>query len=74
MRTVGQPGPLIMPPWAVESKSLAAGMLPMSTVAEPLMMVLGGPTQTAGSPKRAAGRLPISTVGQPALIRPGSVL
>ena len=48
-----------------ESPSLAAGAPPISTVPDPLAIVSGGPTQTAGSPTRAEGRLQISTVGQP---------
>jgi hypothetical protein len=40
-------------------------MLLIMTEDEPLMMVSGGPTQTAMSPTLAAGNLPISTVGAP---------
>jgi hypothetical protein len=43
----------------------AAGLLLISTVAEPLMMTSGGPTQIAWSPRVAAGKLPIKTVGAP---------
>ena len=43
----------------------AAGFLPIITVAEPLAMVSGGPTQTHISPITAAGILPINTVGVP---------
>jgi hypothetical protein len=43
----------------------AAGMFPIMTVIEPLIIVSGGPTQVAISPTRAAGRKPINTVGQP---------
>ena len=56
---------MMTPPWEVMSPMRAAGMLPIMTVADPLMMLSGGPTQTAMSPILAAGRLPISTVGQP---------
>jgi hypothetical protein len=55
----------IFPPWAVVSPILAAGMLPMITVVDPMAMVSGGPTQVAMSPTRAAGIKPINTVGQP---------
>src|SRR5690348_14584458 len=43
----------------------AAGLPPMSTVGEPMMIVSGGPTQVHMSPMRAAGRPPIRTVGAP---------
>jgi hypothetical protein len=43
----------------------AAGILPISTVGEPFIIVSGGPVQTATSPTRAAGILPIRTVGRP---------
>jgi len=53
------------PPCAVVSPIRAAGLLQMSTVAEPLIMESGGPTQTALSPNTAAGSPPIKTVGAP---------
>lgn len=40
----------------------AAGLPLIITVAEPLTMLSGGPTQTHMSPRVAAGRLPINTV------------
>jgi hypothetical protein len=43
----------------------AAGLPPISTVADPCTMLSGGPTQTAMSPKQAAGIPPMSTVGAP---------
>ena len=48
---------MMTPPWTVESNILAAGMLPISTVALPLMIVSGGPTQVTMSLSRAAGML-----------------
>ena len=42
---------------------LAAGSMEISTVAEPLTMTSGGPTQVARSVMRAAGTIPIRTVG-----------
>ena len=55
----------IEPPCAVLSPMRAAGLPPIITVAEPLMMVSGGPAQTHISPTTAAGILPISTFGTP---------
>jgi hypothetical protein len=43
----------------------AAGLPPISTVPEPVMMVAGGPAQTHESPMRAAGSPAMSTVGSP---------
>jgi len=43
----------------------AAGLLQISTVAEPLMMESGGPTQTHMLPIVAEGIIPIRTVGPP---------
>lgn len=43
----------------------AAGMPPIITVADPLTIESGGPTQVAISPTRAAGISPIITVGHP---------
>jgi hypothetical protein len=62
--TVGHPNTMV-PPWAVLSPILAAGMPPIMTVAEPIMIVSGGPVHTAMSPTRAAGKPPIMTIGQP---------
>src|SRR5262245_648774 len=59
--TVGQP--TTTPPWTVLSPIRAAGRPPIRTVAEPLAMTSGGPTQVAKSVARAAGRPPIKTVG-----------
>ena len=64
MITVGHPN-TITPPCAVESPIRAAGIPPMSTVVDPMIMESGGPTHVHKSPTRAAGKLPISTVGQP---------
>lgn len=55
----------MVPPCAVESPSLAAGMPPISTVPDPAAIVSGGPVQVAISPTLAAGMPPISTVGHP---------
>jgi hypothetical protein len=55
----------IVPPWAVESPSLAAGLPPINTVPEPLIIVSGGPVQVAISPSTTAGNPPISTVETP---------
>jgi hypothetical protein len=62
--TVGHPSTMD-PPCAVESPILAAGMPPISTVADPLIILSGGPTHTAISPTMAAGMPPIKTVEQP---------
>jgi hypothetical protein len=62
--TVGQPR-VIVPPCAVWSPCLAAGLLPIITVAEPLMIESGGPVQVHISPIVAAGIPPINTVGVP---------
>lgn len=64
MITVGQPN-TILPPCAQVSPMRAAGLLPISTVADPFMIESGGPTQTAESPIMAAGKKAISTVGDP---------
>lgn len=55
----------IEPPCAVVSPIRAAGEPPIVTVAEPLIIESGGPTQTQLSPMTAAGILPIMTVGLP---------
>jgi hypothetical protein len=62
--TVGKPRTML-PPWAVESPIRAAGLPPIKTVAEPLTMESGGPTQTHISPITAAGIPPMMTVGTP---------
>lgn len=62
--TVGQPIAM-EPPWDVLSPMRAAGLPPISTVAEPLMIESGGPTHTQLSPRTAAGKPPSKTVGHP---------
>jgi len=47
------------------SPILAAGLPPIITVADPLAMVSGGPTQVHTFPRVAAGTPPIKTVGTP---------
>ena len=67
--TVGHPT-LIVPPCAVLSPILAAGMPAIRTVVEPMAIVSGGPTQVHTSPTLAAGIPPIRTVGAPITIGP----
>src|SRR5688572_3356010 len=55
----------IDPPWAHVSPILAAGLPPISTVADPITILSGGPTQVHISPITAAGSFPINTVGTP---------
>ena len=55
----------MVPPWAVVSPILAAGLPPIITVADPMTMASGGPVQTQVSPTTAAGMLPMRTVGTP---------
>jgi hypothetical protein len=62
--TVGNPATMV-PPWAVVSPILAAGLPPISTVAEPFTITSGGPVHTSISPTAAAGIPPTSTVGVP---------
>src|SRR5262245_25705521 len=62
--TVKQPRTML-PPCAVWSPSLAAGMLPMVTVPLPAATVSGGPVHVSMSPTRSAGMPPIKTVGSP---------
>jgi hypothetical protein len=62
--TVGVPA-TILPPWAVESPIRAAGLPPINTVVDPIMMLSGGPVQIQVSPTTAAGIPPINTVGAP---------
>jgi hypothetical protein len=64
IKTVGDPIAMV-PPCAVVSPCLAAGLPPIITVADPLTIVSGGPTQVQKSPTTAAGILPIRTVGTP---------
>ena len=56
---------MILPPCAVESPILAAGLPPIRTEAEPFTMLSGGPTQVHISPTTAAGLPPIRTVAAP---------
>ena len=80
MSTVGQQGGRIFPVglgigatqlgWLVISLRRAAGMLPMSTVPEPMVIIPGPAGTHAGSMQgtvvsvtRAAGRLPMRTLG-----------
>lgn len=89
MITVGQPGGIILPTGlgmgatqlacAVISFTLAAGMPPTKTVAEPMTTLAGPPgTQPAVVqgvvmlPICAAGWLPMSTVNAPVIIVTGS--
>lgn len=64
INTVGQPR-AITPPCAVESPIRAAGIPPIITVADPLIIESGGPTHVHISPMTAAGIFPINTVGFP---------
>ena len=52
------------PPCAVMSPIRAAGLPPIITVADPMTMTSGGPTQVHISPTRAAGIPDMITVGQ----------
>jgi hypothetical protein len=64
MFTVAHPATMV-PPCAVLSPNLAAGMPPINTEAEPAAMVSSGPVQVSISPTLAAGMPPIITVGAP---------
>jgi hypothetical protein len=64
MITVKQPNTML-PPCAVVSPILAAGLPPISTVADPFTIESGGPVQTSMSPTVAAGKPPMSTVTVP---------
>ena len=64
MSTVGAPT-IMVPPCAVESPSLAAGIPPINTVADPTITVSGGPVQVSMSPTLNAGIPAIRTVGAP---------
>jgi hypothetical protein len=55
----------MVPPCAVLSPTLAAGIPPIFTVAEPAAMESGGPVHVHISPTFAAGWPPIITVGVP---------
>ena len=55
----------IVPPWAVKSPMRAAGIFPMRTVADPFVIISGGPTQTHVSVALAAGIIPIRVMGEP---------
>ena len=87
--TVGQPGGRIFPvgpgmgathaTWDVKSPTRAAGIFPISTVAEPLAIIPGPPGTQPGrrhgvvvSITRAAGWLPIRTVGSPFMMVRGN--
>jgi hypothetical protein len=61
MSTVTAPGGITTPPDAVGSAILAAGIPPIRTVADPMMMA----STPHVSPSRAAGKPIISTVGAP---------
>jgi hypothetical protein len=50
----------------VLSPNLAAGIPPINTEDEPIIIESGGPAQIAISPTLAAGIPPIKTVGSPA--------
>src|SRR5690606_20239046 len=65
IKTVNSPN-TIVPPCAVLSPNLAAGIPPIKTEDEPIIIESGGPAQVAISPTLAAGIPPISTVGSPA--------
>src|SRR5215218_1159237 len=56
---------VMMPPCTVVSPIRAAGCPPINTVADPLMILSGGPAQVRRSPILAAGIYSIITVGQP---------
>ena len=88
MMTVGQPGDRTFPTGlgigatqlacAVKSLTLAAGRLPIKTVADPLAIIPGPAGTQLGSMQgmvvsvaRAAGKFPINTVGWPLTIANG---
>lgn len=56
---------VILPPCAVESPCLAAGLLPIKTDDEPLRILSGGPAHVHILPTVAAGLPPIKTLGIP---------
>src|SRR3954463_1915846 len=62
--TVGKPN-TIVPPCAVLSPILAAGLPPIKTVTDPFIIESGGPTHVHILPKVAAGKPPIKTLGTP---------
>lgn len=61
MITVGQPT-TIFPPCAVLSPILAAGLLDIRTLEDPIEIVSGGPVQVHRSPRHAANCPPMNTV------------
>jgi hypothetical protein len=61
INTVGAPGGKIEPPAAVKSRILAAGIPPINTVADPLIIT----STPHESPILAAGSPAIKTVGAP---------
>jgi hypothetical protein len=61
IKTVGAPGPTTIPPEAVKSSILAAGIPPIITVADPFTIT----STPHESPILAAGRPAINTVGAP---------
>ena len=65
IKTVGQPGAVMTPPWPATSVSRAAGIPAISTPVEPVATAPGPPAQTFMSPIRAAGIPPINTVTAP---------
>ena len=65
--------------WLVISPRRAAGIFPMSTVADPMAMTPGPPGTHPGSMQgvvlsviRAAGRLPMRTLGWPVMMVSGT--
>lgn len=64
IKTVRQPATML-PPCAVESPTRAAWLPLIITVADPIIMLSGGPAQVHIFPTVAAGIPPIKTVGIP---------
>jgi hypothetical protein len=64
IKTVKSPKTML-PPCAVLSPKRAAGIPPISTDDEPIIIESGGPAHVAISPTLAAGIPPIKTVGSP---------
>ena len=56
---------MIEPPCAVLSPILDAGIPPIKTVVDPIIIESGGPTHVHRSPTHAAGKPPIKTVTLP---------
>src|SRR5262245_39726315 len=69
IKTVGAPTTII-PPCAHMSSNRAAGMLPISVVADPIATRSGGPAQTAMSVTREVSMLQTITVGQNSMTGP----